>query len=174
MLGRTVKQHSACAPTTSSLRKSDCPSRNAPERCLPPEEFCWGSVRERRRIRAGRRNSTHLNAGRQRRGGDRAEAGMLISRRAVSPAARACNRRSSRATLARSRNCSTRGASAPHTSNGIVSSRLDSSSQFAGVSRPLRRDHADLGQVAAQAVQQRVRWETSISRACGASRGLVF
>ena len=31
---------------------------------------------------------------------------------------------------------------------------LDQLSQFAGVSRPLSRDHADLGQVAAQAVQQ--------------------
>src|SRR5271168_3224945 len=81
--------------------------------------------------------------------------GMLISRRAVSSfCASFAMLRSSRAIASsRLRNCTTSGASASHTSNGIVAG-LDQLSQFAGVSGPLRRDHADLGQVAAQPIEQ--------------------
>jgi hypothetical protein len=71
--------------------------------------------------------------------------GMLISRRAVSSF---CTSfaivRSSRAIASRFRNCTTSGANASHTSNGIVSSQPSIQlGQFAGVSGPLRCDDAD-------------------------------
>src|SRR5580692_2258057 len=83
--------------------------------------------------------------------------GTLINRRAVSSfcASFAMLRSSLAIASSRLRNCTTSGASASQTSNGTVSSQgLDQLSQFAGVSQPLRSDHADLGQVPTQAVQQ--------------------
>jgi len=65
------------------------------------------------------------------------------------------------------RNCTTSGASASQTASGIASSpALDAIGQFAGVSRPLSGDHADLGQMASQPIDQLRALRISISRVC--------
>jgi hypothetical protein len=118
------RQRAVCA-------SSDCPSSKcARASACRPKSSAWASARERRRTRAGRRNRSILNGRRHCRGGDRAEPGMLISRRAVSSfCASFAMVRSSRAIASsRFRNCTTSGASASHTSNGTVSSQASISS----------------------------------------------
>jgi hypothetical protein len=83
--------------------------------------------------------------------------GMLISRRAVSSfwailrdgAVTASDRLVEVAQLHHERR-----QRLTHDQRYRLVTRLDAIGQFAAVSRPLRRDHADLGQVPAQAVQQ--------------------
>ncbi len=86
--------------------------------------------------------------------------GMHISRRTASSfwAILAIVRSSRAIASSRVRNCTASGANASHTSKwDCLVAGLDQPGQFAGVSRPLRRDDADFGQVAAQPIERCVR-----------------
>ena len=75
----------------------------------------------------------------------------------------------------RFRNCTTSGVNAWHTSRDCLVAGLDQLGQFAGVSGPLRRDDADLGQVAAQPVEQlRALRDQHLPRLVMHQRRLIF
>ena len=61
-------------------------------------------------------------------------------------------------------NCTTSGERLAHFKRDCLVAGLDQHSQFAGVSWPLRRDHADLGQGPRNPLSSCVRCETNISR----------
>jgi hypothetical protein len=94
--------------------------------------------------------------------------GMLISRRVVSSfcASFAMVRSSRSIASSRFRNCTTSGASASHTSNGIVLSQaLDQLGQFAGVSGPPAAIMPISVKWPRSPLSSCVRCETNISRA---------
>ena len=143
--------------------------RNAPELRLAARRVLLGRQAEKggELARAGEAGCI-LNGRRHRRGGDRAEAGnahqptrrFVLLRKLCDDALEPCNRFVEVSQLHHQRR-----QRLAHFKPDCLVAGLDQLGQFAGVSGPLRSDHADLGQVAAQAVEQLRRCVTSISRA---------